>query len=129
MAPGSGPSPRPGSELTQLHCRDGGFVLALVRSCSPEASLHMYRSVGRPLCGQQAWWGHMKRRERPAPAGGRQDGSSWDICVGRGEGQKQGCPRAGSARGLRCTVVWEPTSSPKRCHSPSTCEREVIKLA
>lgn len=35
--------------LTQVHCRDGGFVLALVHSCSPVASLHMYRSVGRPL--------------------------------------------------------------------------------
>lgn len=38
--------------LTQVHCRDGGFVPALVHSCSPVTSLHMYRSVGRPL-GQQ----------------------------------------------------------------------------
>lgn len=44
------PPPR-SPELTQVHCRDGGFVPALVHSCSPEASLHMYRSVGRPL-----WW-------------------------------------------------------------------------
>lgn len=43
------PTPSPG--LTQVHCRDGGFVLALVHSCRPVASLHMYRSVGRPLRG------------------------------------------------------------------------------
>lgn len=43
--------PTPSPELTQVHCRDGGFVLALVHSCRPVASLHMYRSVGRPLHG------------------------------------------------------------------------------
>ena len=43
------PTPSPG--LTQVHCRDGGFVLAFVHSCRPVASLHMYRSVGRPLRG------------------------------------------------------------------------------
>lgn len=56
------PASRPGPELTQVHCRDGGFVPALVHSCSPEASLHMYRSVGRPLRGRQAWWGHVKEQ-------------------------------------------------------------------
>lgn len=38
-------------QLTQDHCGEGGLVLVFVHSCRPEASLHMYLSVGRPL-----WW-------------------------------------------------------------------------
>lgn len=34
---------------TQVHCGEGGLVPALVHSFSPEASLHMCRSMGRPL--------------------------------------------------------------------------------
>lgn len=37
------------TEFTQDHCGEGGLVLALVHSCKPDASLHMYLSVGRPL--------------------------------------------------------------------------------
>lgn len=39
------------AKFTQDHCGEGGLVLALVHSCRPDASLHMYLSVGRPL-----WW-------------------------------------------------------------------------
>lgn len=34
---------------THFHSGEGGLVLSLVHSFSPRASLHMYRSVGRPL--------------------------------------------------------------------------------
>lgn len=37
------------TKFTQDHCGDGGFVLTFVHSCKPDASLHIYRSVGRPL--------------------------------------------------------------------------------
>lgn len=37
------------TKFTQDHCGEGGLVLSFVHSCRPEASLHMYLSVGRPL--------------------------------------------------------------------------------
>jgi len=52
------------TKFTQDHCGEGGLVLTFVHSCRPDASLHMYLSVGRPL-----WWNsvqgmhsHLQRR-------------------------------------------------------------------
>lgn len=58
-------------KFTQDHCGEGGLVLIFVHSCRPDASLHMYLSVGRPL-----WWdsvqgtqGHLQQQIEKAREG------------------------------------------------------------
>lgn len=73
-------------------------MLALVHSCSPVASLHMYRSVGRPLWQDGGLGVTQERQERLVLPRCRPvtDTHTWDHCIS----EEVSCLRARTTTGV-----------------------------